>query len=125
MSFKQRLTVENPGSYSLDAAHRVQIVINSSTDAVSYAGTSVASMGYQLWIDGDLVTPNGSIASNFISGFTAGDSMTAFRFTTDTGGMSQEIYIDNLTPCNGAVVLEPSTRALIAGCAIIYRRRRK
>ncbi|WP_309380844.1 PEP-CTERM sorting domain-containing protein [Cerasicoccus frondis] len=127
--FQATLNSGNPGSYSLDAAHKAQIVVNSSTETVFYGGTSIASMQYQLWIDGVLVTANGGTASNFISGFTAGDSMTAFRITTDTSGLSQEMYIDNVTLYDGAVIPEPSTWALITGlvvgCALIFRRRSK
>lgn len=125
--FQVTLNSGNPGSYSLDAMHKVQIVVNSSTETVNYADTSVASMHYDLWIDGVIVTDEGS-TSNIPSGFVAGDSMTAFRFTTDSGGMSQEIYADNLTLYGSAVIPEPSSYALtsgLLGIAMLARRRRK
>lgn len=126
-SFRIDFNNGNSGAYSLDTVHRVDIAVNTSSSAVSYGTSgSVASLSYDLWIDGAFVQ-NGGLLSG--STFVGGANMTAFRFLTDSGGASQEVYIDNVTLFDGAHVglpiPEPSSLAL-AGIAVFaggFRRR--
>lgn len=114
-AFQIVLNSGSPGGYALNALHTAQIVVNTSASSVSYNSVSLDSLKYDLWIDGVRVTNNGSLSAG--SAFAAGDAMTAFRFTTTTAGLSQEIFVDNLSLINGAVVPEPSTLSLVLGCA--------
>lgn len=127
-AFMVTLNDGNPGSYSLDAVHTAQIVVNTSNSSVAYEGTNVGSLNYDLWIDGILVTDEGGLISG--SAITAGTDLTAFRFTTDSGGLSQEIFVNNVTLYEGAVIPEPSTLAYLFGftgvtALLLYNRHRK
>jgi hypothetical protein len=86
--------------YTQNAAHAIAIIINTSKDSVSYNdGTdSVAPLQYALWIDGRRAA-GGKLSG---SSWEAGTPVTAFRFTTDAGGASQEVYIDNIRLFSGA-----------------------
>lgn len=88
--------------YSLDTWHRADVVVNSSAAAVDYNGSeSVASLTFDIWIDGELMGDDIVVISD--STYTKGGSdMTAFRFTTDQSGLSQEVYIDNVFLYEGA-----------------------
>ncbi|MDP0494705.1 MAG: hypothetical protein Q7Q73_00725 [Verrucomicrobiota bacterium JB024] len=124
--FQATLDSGNPGSYSLNAKHTFQMVVNTSTSNVDYAETTLNSMHYDLWIDGELVTSNAA-AETIPSGFVPGSNMTAFRFTTGSSSLSQEIYIDNVLLTEGAVIPEPSSLAWLgfAGLSVLALRHRR
>ncbi len=50
--FQATLNSGSPGSYSLNAKHTFQMVVNTSTANVAYQDTTLNSMHYDMWIDG-------------------------------------------------------------------------
>lgn len=106
-------------SYSQDTLHRVDMVVNTSTSSVSYneGSDSVASLTFDIWIDGELKGDNIAVVSGTTVYTTGGTDMTTFRFVTDFSGLSREAYIDNVFLFDGAdinhSIPEPGHTALL------------
>ncbi len=99
-------------AYTVDALHKVDIVVNTSASPVSYNGdsASVASLTADVWVDGVLVFDN---ISHEGSTYDSPNTMTHFRYTTDFSGASREAYIDDIILYDGAVIPEPEDVALL------------
>jgi hypothetical protein len=107
----------NSGSYSLNTVNTVTIVANNSTSMVNYhfAGgpQTVNSLSYDLYINGVLRRDNFGKGGTFADG----SALTALRFTTFSGGFSQDFYIDDVLLVSGAPIPEPSSAAALLGLA--------
>ncbi len=105
-------------AYSQDTLHRVDMVVNTSNSAVSYndGSDSVASLTFDIWIDGVLKGNNIAVVSGSTVYTEGGNDMTTFRFSTDYSGLSREAYLDDVYLFEGADIShqipEPEQAAL-------------
>lgn len=116
-AFQVALNGGSPGSYTLNAPHRLHFVGNTSAASVTYNNglTSLGSLKCDVWIDGVRVVAGGGLYSG--STFVAGTPLAALRLTTDSGGLSQEVYLDNVRVEAGATYVAATSSPAVTPVA--------
>lgn len=99
------------GLYQADQTHRVEIVLNNSTETVYYADHySVASDTFDVWIDGVLVLNNHTRGRGFLP---VGEPLASLQFATFTSNWG-ELLVDDLVVYKGAQVTPATENPLPA-----------
>lgn len=117
-------------AYSLDAPHRIDLVLNNSGAAINdYSGTfDLPNRTYAVWVDGNRVIANNGMTAGVM---TSNQLITSFHLRTFTASLSQEVYADNFYLFSGATIgqaiPEPSALSFLSlgtvFCAVWTMRR--
>ncbi len=98
------------------SGYHVDIVFNNSLSSLSYAGGTVASGAFDLWVGGVLV--GNDVAGNGGANIPLGTSISSFYITSNSTASVQTLYMDNIVVDSVATVgaiPEPSSVAILVG----------
>lgn len=95
------------GAYRPDQHNRIQVIMNNSTDAVSYLGGeyTVASDSLDVWVNGVRVLESNTYGRSSYEGLPVGTPLASMRLAVFTTSQA-EVLMDNFVVQKGAVIDE-------------------
>lgn len=108
------------GSYDLKKLNTIKVVFNSSANAITYDGRTLASGTMDVWIGGTLIRSGVAASGGLGDGWngSAPQTISAFNFYTKSNAAG-EIFIDNISFGTLSNIPEPQTVALLSGLGIL------
>ncbi|MDP0495130.1 MAG: hypothetical protein Q7Q73_02880 [Verrucomicrobiota bacterium JB024] len=109
------------GSYTMDAAHRFDIVLNNAASSATYSEGTLSAESFDMWVDGVRVLENAQFSTTS-SSYTGNISSIQFIYASSPSG-EQTVYFGEIGIFQGGVVgaaiPEPSSSSMLLGGALL------